>query len=541
MGNRRRHRRLAVVTALLASVALVGCGSSGGKSDKTTKQNMKSGLWGAVLPGDGKPVRGGTLTINQVAAPQGISPLVNNEEPSNLQIQVIMAVFDQLVTMDVGSIDVSPGLAESWTISDDGLTYEFKLRDAKFSDGSPVTSSDVVYTIERASKSSFSDMFTAVKGMETPDDHTFILKLSKPTPAMLYYLASATAAVLPERIVKRMGDDAYNKKPIGSGPFAVRSWTPAQEIELVRNEHHWREGKPYLDAIRITSVDDDNTRVLNLLSGNVDVIDSPPFSQIKPINASDKAEVLIAPGSDMFGIFFNNARKPFDESAVRRALNLATPVDQIIDAVFSGAAPVMNTVTPKLKYWTDQAKRYPYDLDKAKAELAKSSVPNGFKTSINITSADQASSQVAQIVKDSYAKIGVNVTINNLDAASRSENYRDGNWNMNVTPPGLYTSDTPIDDQFALLLYMDTPINHLRTSYKNPDAAKIAAEAIEENDEGKRKELFTKLQIMGMEDPPIAPIAYTPNRAGVAKGVHGFNYLVCAWWRLENVWKQGAA
>jgi peptide/nickel transport system substrate-binding protein len=535
----RRRVFLAVVAALALTAALLtACSSSDDDDGGSDKPNVESGAWGGVINPGGDPVKGGILKVDQAAAPEGVSPLYFLSEPSNETMQVVMQIFDQLVMYFPGQLEPEPGLAESWDVSDDGLTYTFRLRDAEFHNGLPVTSQDVKFMIDnaRGPESDFVDLYAAVKKVETPDPKTAIMKLSEPSPGLIYYLGSPSASITPEKTVKEMGVEAFNKQPVGSGAFKLKSWKRDQVVELVKNESYWRKGYPHVDAATLMSVPSDNTRILNVKSGTADVADSVPFAQIPAIDKGDAAKVLVAPGADMYVVVMNNSKKPFDEVAVRQALNYATPVDAIIKTAFQGRAPRMNTVIPKVKYWTERAEAYPYDLDKAKQLLAESSVPDGFSTKITFVGDDQASKQTAQIIKASWEKIGVDVTIDQVDDATRGDAYSSGDYELTMARPGEFTTDVPVDDQFATLWFNSPAINNLFSYYDNPVTAKLAKQAISEIDEDRRAELFAQMHIESMKNPPVIPIAYTPNRAAVRNNVHNFNYLLPGFWRLDSVW-----
>ncbi|WP_283139378.1 ABC transporter substrate-binding protein [Rhizohabitans arisaemae] len=525
----------AALTAVVLVLPACGGGGGGGGGDSTSTKT-DSGAWGATLKRAGEPVKGGTLTVDVLSGAKGISPLYFNEQPSNNTIQIMMQVFDQLVTLEPGSLDPKPGLAETWEVSKDGLTYSFQLREAQFSNGSPVTAADVKFSLESVGDSLFANLFSAVKSIETPSERAVVLKLSHPSPGLIYNLAFPGASIMPKAVVKDMGEEAYNKAPVGSGPFVVSSWTREQRVELTRNDKHWRTGMPYLDKVVLNVVPDDNTRVLNVRSGTSDVADSVPFSQIDSLDSSGDVDVLLGPGADMFTVSLNNSKPPLNDPQVRRALALATPVDEIIGVVFKGKAPAMNTVLPKLKYWTDAAKRVPYDLEAAKAALAKSSAPNGFSTVIRYSAEDQASGQTAQILQESFKKIGVTVKIEPQDSATFSEFTR-GNYEIRIQQPGQSTSDVPIDDQFTTLYFNSPAIDNLFTFFKDDTLADLTHKAVRTVDEQQRADLFKQIHIRSMELLPRIPIAYTPNRAAVSAKVGDFNYLLNGWWRLDRVWK----
>jgi peptide/nickel transport system substrate-binding protein len=500
-----------------------------------------TGAWGGVINPGGTPRRGGTLTLDQGGAPASVSAYREVESPDTPALQVIAQTSDQLVEYQPGFIDPQPGLAKSWTVSKNGLVYTFHLRDARFSNGMPFTSADVKFTLDhaRGPKSFFHDsLYGVITSIRTPNKSTAIVTLKQPTPGFLHSLANIAASIVPAALVRSQGPAKFNLHPIGTGPFVLTRWLKNQEVRLVRNKYYWRKGLPYLDAITMRVTLNDTTRVLDVQSGTVDVSDVIPFSQVKTVNDGSVAKVLVAPGGDMYVIWITCSKKPFTEVAVRQALNYATPVDSINKVVFGGVAPTMNTVYPKLKYWNSKSPAYPYDLDKAKAALAKSSVPTGFSTTINVIGTDQASNQVAQIVQQSWEKIGVKLTINRVDSNTLGARWTSGKSDLTVFTPGSFSTDVAVDDEFATLLFNSPQTNNLFTFLKNPAAAKLTARATSELSEAARARDFARLQVMTIQNPPVIPLVYTPNRVAVRNNVHNFNYLMPgSYWRLERVWK----
>jgi peptide/nickel transport system substrate-binding protein len=507
---------------------------------------VEIGDWGGTINPGGEPQEGGTLRIDQGDSPESVSSLYYLSDPNNQTGLIVQQIFSQLVEYVPGELDPQPGLAESWEVSDDGLTYTFHLRDATFSDGTPVTSADVKWVFEAAqggvdldgagNESFFADQYAPIDTIETPDDKTVIMTFETPYPAFIYFAAYLAVSIVPHELVEEMGVEAFNEHPVGSGPFVLDSWTRDQQVTLTANENYWGEG-PYLDGAVFNVVPDDNTRALNLESGTVDVADRIAFSQVERINQGDAAQVLVVDGSDVNALWLNNSKPPFDEDNVRIALNYATPVDSIVDVVFQGLARRMNTIVPKLKYWTDEVQPYPYDPDKARELLAQTSVPDGFSTSIAYVSTDQASAQEAQIIQDAWADIGVEVTLEPLDAATQGDLFSSGEYEAILHEPGVFTSDVPVDDQFAQLLFDYPAINNLFSFYDSPPELKtLVRQALRENDEDRRVEEFTEIHRLSMADPMFVPLTYTPNRVGVANNVHNFSVPLTAIFRLEPVW-----
>lgn len=526
---------LAVVVLAGLAAALTACGSS---SDTSSSKNVRVASWGGVVNPGGKPVPGGTLTIDQTDAPTALSPLEAGAGLTSA-LQVEAQIFDTLVQYLPGSIDPKPGLAKSWTVSPDGLTYTFNLRAAKFSDGTPVTSADVKYSLnqQRLPTAIYSSLYAPITKIDTPNPSTAVLHLSKMTPGLIYSLGFLAAAVLPSELIHSDGAKAYGRQPIGSGPFKIKRWQQGQKVELVKNENYWNEGQPYLDGVNFVATPSDNTRVLNVQSGTSDVSMGIPYSQVKRLKGLSDVSVLVPPSAAMTVIWMNNAVKPFQDTTVRQALAYATPTSAIKKVAFDGLAEIMNTAMPKLKYWNSDVKPYPYDLAKAKALMAKSPVPNGFSATLAVTGNDQTSNQIAQILQQSWGKIGVKLTIDRLDHGTLQANFGSMKYDMTLFLPAEFTSDIPVEDEFATLQFNSPPLNNLRTNYKNAEAASLAGRATSEEDPA-RKQDFAELQSVTMNDPQSIPLVRAPPTMAVRSSVRDFTYMLVNWFRLETVWME---
>jgi len=200
----------------------------------------------------------------------------------NGTIWTIMMIYDQLVEYQAGSLTPQPGLAQSWEFKDGGKTVVFHLRSAKFSDGSPVTAADVKFSLDRFKDPKVNNLLpflaTSIASISAPSPSTIVMKLKRPDGALLSNLSVFPASITPKAIVTKLGDKAFAQKPVGSGPFVFEQWVRGQYLKMSRNPHYWKPGKPYLDGVEFDYITNDNTRILKLQSGEVDVAESIPFS-----------------------------------------------------------------------------------------------------------------------------------------------------------------------------------------------------------------------------------------------------------------------
>ena len=458
----------------------------------------------------------------------------------NGTIWTIMMIYDQLVEYAPGKLDPQPGLAKSWDISNGGKTITFHLRDATFSNGSPVTADDVVFSLNRFKDPKVNNLLpflaTSIASVSAPNKKTVVMKLKRVDGAIFSNLSVFPASITPKAVVTKMGDKAFALNPVGSGPFVVSDWKRGQYLKMTRNPHYWRAGQPYLDGVEFRYITNDNTRILSLQSGQVDVAESIPFSQVDALNKGN-TRVEIAPLASIDAIWLNNTHKPFDDKLVRQALNYATDKDAINRVVYFGHAEVADGIFPFFKYSNSAVKNYPYDVDKAKALLAKSSVPKGFDVTILIPSEDQTKAQMMAVVKQLWSKIGVNVTIQNMETNALFTKYMNGDYQASDPLPSI-TADVLVPDELALAWLDPKGVQKgFWSFYKSQKAWDLTLQANSTTDEATRKKVFGQIQKLTLEDAPWVPLFFVPARTGLGSKVQNFHTLESGWWNLWEVWK----
>lgn len=246
-----------------------------------------------VTAGGQQRSQGSELTFARAFEPVTFNPLKTNGDNGSLWDMV--QIFDQLVEYRPGEFDPQPGIAASWKVSNGGLTYAFRLRSMKFSDGSPLTSADVKFSIDRfidpKANPGFAFLAESIKSTAAPTPRTFVLRLKHRDAEILPALAVPVASIYPRSVFQRLGDDTFGKRPVGTGPFMLKSWVRGKSVELVRNPNYWRKGEPRLKAVHLPYVPNDTTRLLQVQSGQADVAEAVPFSQVAQLDAQPKVSV----------------------------------------------------------------------------------------------------------------------------------------------------------------------------------------------------------------------------------------------------------
>ena len=397
----RAFRTRALSAGLVAlALAAAGCGSSG-----TTSSTGGSG---------GSTATKSTLIIANAVKVDTLDPAQNSVNES---IWLDQNIYSRLLQPNSTGTGLLPDLATSWDISKNGLTYTFHLRtDADFSNGTPVTAQDAVYSIDRARNLSggWGFLLTAVKKVSAPDTHTVVIKLSQPHAPLLADLAMYAYSVIPESLVKSQGK-AFFQHPIGSGPFMVTSYNPDSEVDLARNPHFYGT-MPKITKVKVLIVPDDNTRVLMLESKKVDIIENPPGNLVSQIDKTPGLSVQLYPSTRVDFIQLDQHYAPFKNLYVRQALNYAIDRNAIVKLAYQGhAIPGASFMPYKMKFWNAGLKPYPYDPAKAKQLLAKGGYPHGFNTFLITVSGDVAGQAEAVVVKSELAAVGINVNIQSYE------------------------------------------------------------------------------------------------------------------------------
>ncbi|MBY5341052.1 ABC transporter substrate-binding protein [Rhizobium leguminosarum] len=351
---------------------------------------------------------------------------------------MIKSLYSRLMDYAPGTPNPVPSLAESFTVSPDGMTYTFKLhKGVKFSNGREVVASDVKYSIERAvdpkTQGPGAGFFGAIKGfedetggktttlsgIETPDDSTVIFNLSRPDATFLHVLAINFASVVPKEAVEAAAGD-FGKKPVGSGTFILKDWTIGQQLVFERNKDYFVKGVPYIDSFKVEVGQEPLVALLRLQKGEVDIAGDgiPPAKFLEIKNSADGAQMIVDGEQLHTGyITLNTKVKPFDNVKVRQALNMAINKERITRILNGRATPANQPLPPLMPGYDKSFTGYAYDVAKAKALLAEAGYPDGFETVLYSTNTDPQP-RIAQAIQQDLAAVGVKAEVRALAQAN---------------------------------------------------------------------------------------------------------------------------
>lgn len=351
--------------------------------------------------------RGGVIRTAISAEPDNLDPWLSAAADTQA---VMYNVFEGLIRFNEKG-ELLPGLAESYKISPDGLTYTFKLRkNVKFHNGSKLRAADVKYSLEKLSGLSgakaLSSKFSRLARIQTPADDTVILTLKERDAA---FLSACITPILPK------GYHGQSKKPVGTGPFKFVSYSPGQSIVIEKNRNYYdRRKMAKVDRVEFRIMTDPGAILMALKAGDLDMagIDGQNVAALK----SDFT-VLKAPQNMVQLLALNNARKPFNNLKVRQAINYAIDKEAIITAVANGFGTKLSTnMSPIMKfYYQDGLDIYKTNIPKAKRLLQEAGYPAGFTTTLTVPSNYQFHVDTAQVIAAQLLKVGIKMKIKPIE------------------------------------------------------------------------------------------------------------------------------
>ena len=324
--------------------------------------------------------------------------------------EILFNVYEGLLKPDSQGNNI-PAVAESYTVSEDLMTYTFKLRDGiKFHNGKNVTADDVKYSIDKfAGISDGSEplvsAFSVIEEVNIIDDKTVDVVLNTPDTDLPTYLAMVSAAIIPK------DNENPDTVAIGTGPYKYVSRSPQENVICEAFDDYWGE-KANIKNVTFKVEANADSIVMDLLGGSIDFYARLTIDQVKQLN--DEFSVYEGTMNLVQALYLNNNVKPFDDVRVRQALSYATDVDEILDITAEGkGTKIGSSMFPAFGKYYDESlsKLYPTDIEKAKELLKEAGYENGFNMTITVPSNYQPHIDVAQVLAEQYKKIGVNAEI----------------------------------------------------------------------------------------------------------------------------------
>lgn len=485
-----------MLVSVLMLVLAAGCG--GDKAAQTATQ------WDGVI----------NISLNQ--DPPKLDPTAST---ALVDRHVFQSLFDKLVDLDEKG-KVVPMLAEKWEISPDGKTYTFSLRQGvKFHDGTDFNAEAVKFNLERNLEKSSArrNELKEISQITVVDNKTIKIELAKPFAPFLSILADRAGMMASPAAVKKYGQD-FMSHPVGTGPFVFKERVKGSAITLEKNPDYWQPGLPKANKVVYKIITDANVALMNLKSGQVDITNRFPFSEVKNFANDAKVIVVNEPGLGFRGLMFNVSKAPFNSYEITKAIELLIDRQAIGKVVLNGVGTPGRTLffPSSFAYNPEQDKPFTPDLAKAKELLAKAGKPNGFAFTLK-TDSDPVFQQIGQMIQSMLKPAGIEVTLEKMEFGALLDQALKGNFEATF----IGWSGRPDPDQNIFDWYVTGgSLNYMRYSNKELDSLLSAARA--EIDEAKRKALYDKATALVQQEVSYIPLYHEHNVYGLNKAVKGF-------------------
>lgn len=515
---------------MTAAVLLSGCGSA------ASTGSTQAG--GTDAPAADEQASGGnTINVQVGPSPETIDPALNSAVDG---ANMIIHAFEGLLKFDRDN-NIVPGVAESYEVSDDGLTWTFKLRDGlKWSDGSDLTAEDFVYSWKRVADPATAapygyDLLNMVEGYEdaeggnvdalgvsAPDAKTFVVKLS--SPCVYFDKICAFAVLVPvQKATIEANGEAWTTDPktyITDGPYYMTEYTDGSKIVFQKNPNYYDASSITFDTIVWNLIEDANAAYSAYQNGDLSMIKDVPTEEIPSLEGN--SEFNVEPIMGTYYVTFNTQKEPFNDPKVREALSLAIDREYVAGTIMQGTySPAKNFVGPGVsdeaegssfeevttKTYGDHfdTSNYEKDLEKAKQLLADAGYPNGegFPEFSYLTNDAGYHKAVAEYLQSAWGDLGLTMTVNIQEWKTVTADRREGNFDV-ARNGWVYDWDDPSN----MINLMETGNGNNDGKYSNPEFDKAVDDARKTTDLKEHYEKLHEAEQIMLNDAAMAPVAY---------------------------------
>ena len=512
---------------------------------------MTAAIAAAVVAGMASASQAKTLVYCSEGSPEGFNPQFYSS--GTTFDATSRPIYNQLIAFERGTTKLIPGLAESWDISADGLTYTFKLRPgvkfhttAAFTPTRDLNADDVVFSFTRQWKADHpfnkvsggkyayfesKGMGKLLKAVEKVDERTVRLVLNEPSAPLLASLGmdftSIMSAEYADKMLKANTPEKVDTDPVGTGPFQFVNY---QKDAVIRYKAHpaYFAGKAKIDDLVFSITPDASVRWAKVKNGECHVMPYPNPADVEAMKKDPNVTVMEQEGLNVGYLAFNVEKKPFDNKLVRQAVNYAINKQAIIDGVFLGAGKAAkNPIPPTIWSYNDAIKDYDYNPAKAKELLAQAGFPNGFETDLWAMPVQRPynpnAKRMAELMQADLEKVGIKAKIVTYEWGEYLKRSMEGEHQMLLLG---WTGDNGDPDNFlAELLSCQSVGSNNRARWCNKDFDALVNEAKKLTDQSKRADIYMKAQQVFKEEAPWVTVAHSVVLKPVRKEVIDFKIL----------------
>lgn len=505
----------------LSATALAGCGkpaSSGGGSEATTVGAVETTAPSGKIeaPGETEAVATGEIPAHKEELIIGSAADINTLDLQTQQDQInniAIKLTHETLVFFTNDGQFVPLLAKSWEWTDDTHILFHLEENVTFSDGTPMTAEDVKFTFDMALDSMVASVLKGLVATNVIDEHTVELEIDSYSNEFVQSLAS-----VPVSIQSKAAYESGMEKPylIGTGPYVFDEWVEGEYSRFKKNESYWGPNKPVSDIITFKPILEPSSRVIALQTGEIDVCIDPPINELQYLEEDKNLTVFEKPGTRLFYFACNVTKKPWDNQKLRQAVACAIDRETIMDVAVYGKGMTQTTILNRgLWGFYDDMEGFPYDVERAKSLMAEAGYPDGgIKTTILASGSPYK--EMAEVIQANLAEIGIEVTIQNVEAATLKSMCVSGEQELYLW---RWNEDSKVDFVYRDLWYTDQGSNYMH--YSDPHADDLIDQVLTEKDEAKREKASKDLQEYLVDSAAQVPlyianlvIAYNKNLKG---------------------------
>ncbi len=480
------------------------------------------------------PVRGGTLNAAVAAKWTSLDPTTSSARAGDKFI--LNQLYETLIVEDANGYQ--PGLAESWVAEDKSLTLTLR-QGVKFHDGTDFNAEAVKFVLDRGmtaeAKATYKSEVADVENVEVVDEYTVRINLKNPSAVIVGALSNYAGFMISPAAIEKFGEDIV-RNPVGTGPFMMEEAVDGDHITLVRNPEYWKQAAdgqplPYLDKVVITVMSDDASKLLNLKSGAISLIDN-----IQNINIAtlDTAEItaLKTSATKTYKMMVNvNDEGPLSDPKVRQAMAYALYRDAFVQAISAGYGYIGPwNITPD-QWFYSEGTPYTYDVEKAKALLAEAGYPDGFETTFHVT-AREPDKTIIQIIQGQLAEVGIKGEIVPLEKLAFNDLWKNGEGKI-----GLNFCPVPKPDPYIQIeQFFGSAGNNNFTGYASEEFDSLLEQSVRTYDLEERKALIAQMQQVFLTDSPEVMLFHNPTYMAYRNDLHGFYTDLEGGWILSEAY-----
>jgi peptide/nickel transport system substrate-binding protein/glutathione transport system substrate-binding protein len=478
------------------------------------------------------PRKGGTLKLAMPYNPASIDPMTGRNLPD---FNVLYAIYDALIDFDPDSLELKPGLAQSWKFTDPKTLVLDLVDGARFHDGTPFDPAAAKFNLDRYRtdvRSNAKADLNAVAQVAITGKNQITLHLARPNAGLPTILTNRVGLMVSPTSIKTKGPNV-DRIAVGTGPFKFVEWQDNESFTLVKNDKYWRAGEPYLDGITMSIVNELNTVARTVLTGETQLALNLAVQQKLIADRSKSVVTTVGPSLVFFGIFLNYGHAPLSDIRIRQALNYGINREEINRVVNYGLGEPSCAILPKEHWACDPSTidYYKYDPDKARSLLKEAGYPNGIALP-SFGWADQTAMQRQELIIAELAKGGIHIKLTpNTPQQAMQRFMIEKHGDMLISPTGGY----PDPSQYYEAEFAKDALRN--ASKMEPPGFRPLMDATETaQDRPTRKAAFYKLQRFVIEQALQVPQFIAPNITVMSPKLRNYNSGIIGTPKFNRVW-----